>query len=107
MSRSRRHSPVVQLASRTQKEWRREYNRCLRHRNKIRVRQNEEPLGVRDVSDIWTSPSDGWIAYWDYWSERNKEVPWHYFWGTPERQEELEREWAARKERLKWKLFNK
>lgn len=77
MSRSYRHNPVLQTCSRTQKEWRREYNRCLRHRNKILLHVGEEDfLRVRDVSDIWTSPSDGWLTYWHEWSERRKKYIW-------------------------------
>lgn len=100
MSRSHRHNPVIQMCSHTQKEWKRTYNRILRHHNKIRVRRGDEPLSVRDVSDIWSSPSDGWISYWDQWSERLKQNSWWWRYSTPEKD-------AAWDERLKRRVFNK
>jgi hypothetical protein len=120
MSRSRRHTPVVQMCGHTQKEWKRTYNRAMRHRNKILtrtgrvphtpIRGEEQPgpdeesgqqdwedqvwLRVRDVSDIWTSPSDGWVGYWNWFTERQKRSPSR--WRTAEDDAEYEERWKAR-----------
>lgn len=131
MSRSRRKAPVRQLCSHTQKGWKREYNRCLRHRNKIlteKGRIEHAPIrgeeqtedgpqhgwdaqiwaDIHDVSDIWTSPSDGWIDYWDYFSERRKQSLWAWYLRLPpERAEKYRKEDEERDERLKWKLWTK
>jgi hypothetical protein len=98
MSRSRRHYPVIQACSHTQKEWKRTYNRALRHLNKIRTKLEKEPLEVRDVSDIWTSPSDGWMSFWSYWSERRTLFPCRF--STPEENAEYD-------EHLKQRVFRK
>ncbi len=55
--------------SRTMKEWRAEANRKLRRKVKttLRIADLDDgifDLEVRDVSDIWGSPSDGYI-YWN------------------------------------------
>ena len=108
MSRSRRKAPIRKSNRGNLKRWRTEVNRSLRRHNRVRIHIGaEEFLDLDDVSDLWTSPADGYWAAWDYWSERQKESPWHFHWVNPERGEELERKWAARKERQKWKLFNK
>ena len=119
MSRSRRHHPVRQMCSDGQKSWRTAYNRALRHKNKILtekgcaehtpVRGEEQSedgpqygwddqiwMDVQDVSDVWTSPSDGWIACWNSWSERRKLNPfsgWSSYRNQPDRIEFLKARW--------------
>lgn len=114
MSRSYRHTPVVKLCGHSNKDWRTQYNRRMRHHNKVLTAKGQPEASRRhswqfqsedeicpccecsntanhesrqtswddtnwmdkhEAGDIWTSNSDGWVAYWNFDSEREKRSP--------------------------------
>lgn len=109
MSRSRRKSPIRKSSGGNLKQWRSEANRRLRRSNRIKLHIGDEDfLTLRNVSDIWASPADGYIAHWNSWSEREKRSIWRYMIeASPELRQKLEEENDAWDKWLKWHLFIK
>lgn len=68
MSRSRKTNPISGFTlSDSEKEDKREYNRNLRHKNKIKLKNIDDPeelilSEIEDVSDPWNMAKDG--KYW-------------------------------------------
>ena len=69
MSNSYKKSNWRPIADSNMREWRAQVNRKLRRKVKCALREFDVDdaildLDVKDVSDIWGSPSDGYI-YWN------------------------------------------
>jgi hypothetical protein len=62
MSRSWKKRPAGGLTtSKSEKKWKQDYNRRLRHINKMRLHADKEPLLLDEVEDLWGGPKDGHI----------------------------------------------
>jgi hypothetical protein len=62
MSHSRRHNPiftVVHCKAGSRKFWKGQINRKFRRKTRVTIKVDGEPLLLREVSDLWTSPTDG------------------------------------------------
>ena len=70
MSNSFKKNPVHSITCRgaragQQKEWKRDNNRRLRRRNRMLVDTGSEPVKMREITNIWDSPCDGYFQYFN------------------------------------------
>lgn len=61
MSRSRRKNPVTgHTGARSEKWWKRRWNRVFRRRTKEALLRGEEPpADLNEISELWDGPKDG------------------------------------------------
>lgn len=62
MSRSSNRHPYYRIGH-SDKPFKTQANRRLRHLNKVRVRRFLEPKDIREVSNIWNFSSEGMTFY--------------------------------------------
>lgn len=65
MSRSIKKHPFISICVHDSNKWsKRQANKKFRHLSKIRLASNKElPVRLKEVSDVWSFPSDG-LAYY-------------------------------------------